>query len=58
MFDRILEGNPGNDILNKETVIVCVGGYRSSIAASLLQAQGCADLVILSGGMTAWQNLK
>jgi len=57
-FDRILQRNPGNDILKNETIIVCLSGYRASIAASLLQEQGCADLKILSGGMTAWQNSR
>jgi rhodanese-related sulfurtransferase len=54
-FDRILERDVCPDILNKETVIVCQSGFRASIAASLLQAKGCADISILSGGMGAWE---
>jgi hydroxyacylglutathione hydrolase len=36
----------------------CAGGYRSSIAVSLLQRAGFADLVELAGGMAAWETWK
>ena len=36
-------------------VIYCAGGYRSSIAASLLRASGFADVSDLIGGYQAWQ---
>jgi hydroxyacylglutathione hydrolase len=33
----------------------CAGGYRSSIAASLLQQQGFTDVSELAGGIAAWE---
>jgi rhodanese-related sulfurtransferase len=36
-------------------VTYCAGGYRSSIAASLLRASGFADVSDLIGGYQAWQ---
>ncbi len=36
------------------TVIYCAGGYRSSMAASLLRAHGFADVSDLLGGFAAW----
>lgn len=38
----------------KPTVIVCGSGYRSSIAASLLEAEGYGPLTHVDGGMTAY----
>ncbi len=35
-------------------VAVCGSGYRSSIAASLLEAQGFVDISSMDGGMMAW----
>ncbi len=35
-------------------VTVCGSGYRSSIAASLLQVQGLSKVSSMDGGMTAW----
>jgi hydroxyacylglutathione hydrolase len=34
--------------------LVCEGGYRASIAASLLARQGFTHLTLLDGGMEAW----
>jgi rhodanese-related sulfurtransferase len=34
--------------------VQCAGGYRSSIAASLLERQGITDLVEVAGGLAAW----
>jgi hydroxyacylglutathione hydrolase len=34
--------------------IACGSGYRSTVAASVLERAGFADLVNLTGGMTAW----
>ena len=56
-FDRILEQKSCPHPL-EETVVVCQSGYRASIAASLLQAKGCANISVLSGGMNAWNRLK
>jgi len=36
------------------TVVYCAGGYRSSIAASMLRSHGFADVSDLLGGYTAW----
>ncbi|MEO6801769.1 MAG: rhodanese-like domain-containing protein [Granulicella sp.] len=33
---------------------MCGSGYRSSIAASLLQAAGFSSIRSMSGGMAAW----
>jgi rhodanese-related sulfurtransferase len=35
-------------------VVHCAAGYRSAIAASLLQQQGFENLADLAGGMQAW----
>jgi rhodanese-related sulfurtransferase len=35
-------------------VVYCAGGYRSSIAASVLRAQGFDDVSDLLGGFDAW----
>jgi hydroxyacylglutathione hydrolase len=36
------------------TVVYCAGGYRSSVAASLLRTQGFDDVSDLLGGFRAW----
>jgi hydroxyacylglutathione hydrolase len=38
----------------RPTVVFCAGGYRSSVAASLLRANGFADVSDVLGGYTAW----
>jgi hydroxyacylglutathione hydrolase len=35
--------------------VICGTGYRSSVAASLLQARGIPNVVNVSGGMGAWE---
>jgi hydroxyacylglutathione hydrolase len=35
-------------------VVYCAGGYRSSIAASVLRAVGFTDVSDLVGGYPAW----
>jgi glyoxylase-like metal-dependent hydrolase (beta-lactamase superfamily II)/rhodanese-related sulfurtransferase len=47
--DRLGELDP-----RKPTVVYCAGGYRSSMAASLLRKQGFADVSDLLGGYNAW----
>ncbi|MGC2620180.1 MAG: MBL fold metallo-hydrolase [Acidobacteriaceae bacterium] len=45
-----------NDIPRDRPVVVqCAGGYRSSIAASLLAQQGLTSLTEMAGGLAAWQ---
>ena len=36
-------------------VVYCAGGFRSSIAASLLRRAGRRDVSDLTGGYTAWE---
>jgi glyoxylase-like metal-dependent hydrolase (beta-lactamase superfamily II)/rhodanese-related sulfurtransferase len=47
--DRTGEFDP-----ERPVVAYCAGGYRSSIAASLLRSQGLADVSDLIGGYQAW----
>jgi hydroxyacylglutathione hydrolase len=37
-----------------EIITMCGSGYRSSLAASLLQANGFSRVASMNGGMTAW----
>jgi rhodanese-related sulfurtransferase len=39
---------------HRPVVVYCAGGYRSSIAASLLRASGVGDVSDLIGGYQAW----
>ncbi|MFM9035515.1 MAG: rhodanese-like domain-containing protein [Mycobacterium sp.] len=48
--DRIAELDP-----RKPTVVYCAGGYRSSVAASLLRQRGFADVSDVLGGYNAWE---
>ena len=44
-----------NEIEQSEPVVVfCAGGYRSSIAASMLKSHGFTDVSDLIGGYSAW----
>jgi hydroxyacylglutathione hydrolase len=40
--------------VTQPTVVFCAGGYRSSVAASLLRQRGFADVSDIVGGYTAW----
>lgn len=40
----------------RPTIVYCAGGFRSSIAASLMKAQGFEDVSDLLGGYGAWSN--
>ena len=48
--DRLGELDPA-----KPTVVYCAGGYRSSVAASLLRQRGFADVSDILGGYNAWE---
>ncbi|MDW3848526.1 rhodanese-like domain-containing protein [Micromonospora sp. BRA006-A] len=50
---RRLDEVPGD----RPVVVHCAGGYRSSVAASLLRNAGHADVSDLLGGYGAWQGL-
>ncbi len=41
----------------RRTVVHCKGGYRSTIACSLLQKAGFSDVYNLAGGYDAWASL-
>ncbi len=41
---------------NQAVIAVCGSGYRSSIASSLMQANGFSDVSSMDGGMTAWNH--
>lgn len=41
---------------DRETAVICAGGYRSSAAASLLQKHGFTNLINVTGGTNAWIN--
>ena len=43
------------DGLDRRIAIHCAGGYRSSIAASILHQYGITNLVEMAGGLAAWQ---
>jgi hydroxyacylglutathione hydrolase len=43
---------------NRPIALVCEGGYRSSIAASLLAERGLYGISTMAGGMAAWNQQK
>jgi hydroxyacylglutathione hydrolase len=43
---------------NRPLLVYCAGGYRSSIATSLLQLNGFAKLSELAGGIAAWETAR
>ncbi|HYM92048.1 MAG TPA: MBL fold metallo-hydrolase [bacterium] len=51
LLDRIAEVPQGP----RTVVVYCATGYRSSIAASLLEQHGVPDVADLVGGMAAWK---
>jgi glyoxylase-like metal-dependent hydrolase (beta-lactamase superfamily II)/rhodanese-related sulfurtransferase len=53
-LQRLIEGV--TDIPRDTPLLVhCAGGYRSSIAASLLQCAGFTNVTELAGGLAAWE---
>jgi len=50
---RLHELPPG-----RRLVVHCAGGYRSSIAASILQQHDISEFVELAGGIAAWETAK
>ena len=40
---------------DRPVIVYCAGGYRSSIASSLLQRAGFDDVAEIAGGITAWE---
>jgi hydroxyacylglutathione hydrolase len=43
---------------NRSLLVYCAGGYRSSIAASLLQGSGFDSVSEIAGGIAAWEAAK
>ena len=43
---------------DRQLLVYCAGGYRSSIAASLLQKGGFGQVAEIAGGITAWESAK
>jgi hydroxyacylglutathione hydrolase len=43
---------------NRPLLVYCAGGYRSSIAASVLQGQGFSPVSEIAGGIAAWESAK
>ncbi|MEM9513923.1 MAG: rhodanese-like domain-containing protein, partial [Actinomycetota bacterium] len=42
---------------NRPTVVFCAGGYRSSVAASVVRAAGFEDVSDVLGGFAAWRDI-
>ncbi len=51
--ERLRELDP-----TKPTVVYCAGGYRSSVAASLLRQRGFSDVSDILGGFGAWHESR
>jgi rhodanese-related sulfurtransferase len=43
---------------DRRIAVHCAGGYRSSIAASILHQYGITNLVEMAGGLAAWDAAK
>jgi hydroxyacylglutathione hydrolase len=43
---------------DRPLLVYCAGGYRSSIAASLLQSDGFENVCEIAGGIAAWEAAK
>jgi rhodanese-related sulfurtransferase len=40
---------------DRPLIVYCAGGYRSSIAASILQREGFSQVSEIAGGIAAWE---
>jgi rhodanese-related sulfurtransferase len=56
-LNRLTE-NLGTLPKNRPLLVYCAGGYRSSIAASLLQSSGFDSVAEIAGGLAAWESSK
>src|SRR5690348_1333951 len=56
-LNRLAE-NLDNLPKNRSLLVYCAGGYRSSIAASLLQGSGFDSVCEIAGGIAAWEAAK
>jgi len=55
MCGLLPENLPSVDRPGKTIVVVCGGGYRSTVAGSILQRAGYEQLLNVTGGMSAWK---
>jgi rhodanese-related sulfurtransferase len=53
-----LEKRVGELDRDKLLVVHCKGGYRSSIATSILRRAGFRDIANLTGGFDAWKAMS
>jgi len=53
-----LQERIGEVPLHRRVAVYCAGGYRSSIAASILRRAGISHLIELAGGLAAWEAAK
>lgn len=53
-----LQERIGEVPLGRRVAVHCAGGYRSSIAASILHQYGITNLIELAGGLSAWESAK
>jgi hydroxyacylglutathione hydrolase len=53
-----LVDNLGNLPRDRSLLVYCAGGYRSSIAASLLQSSGFDRVSEIAGGIVGWETAK
>ena len=59
VFSGMRPGERLNEIPQDRPIAVyCTGGYRSSIAAGILQKHGHTNLVEVAGGLAAWEAAK
>jgi hydroxyacylglutathione hydrolase len=55
---NMLQARIGEIPRDRRIAVHCAGGYRSSIAASILQQYGITNLAEMAGGLTAWEAAK
>jgi rhodanese-related sulfurtransferase len=53
-----LRENVGRLDRDAATAVICAGGYRSSMAASILEQEGFRHITNVVGGMSAWTNAR
>ncbi|MCA9876535.1 MAG: MBL fold metallo-hydrolase [Thermomicrobiales bacterium] len=51
----LAQERPAPDPVAGKTAVICGTGYRSALAASLLQQQGITEVVNVAGGLAGWQ---
>ena len=54
----MISGGLTAEARDSRIAVHCAGGYRSSIAASILQQYGITNLTEMAGGLAAWEAAK